>query len=80
MGRAIRRAQKEWPIGMPVVCSMGQGLFEIRVSFENTIARILFIVYDKTIVALHGFIKRTQTTPKAELNLAKERAREVRNG
>ena len=80
IGRAIRRAQKEWPLGMPVVRAMGDGLFEIRVAFENTIARILFMTHDSVIVALHGFIKKSNTTPKADLDLAKERAKKVRSG
>jgi phage-related protein len=30
-------------------------------------------------ILLHGFIKKTQTTPKQDLDLAKQRKKEVEN-
>jgi phage-related protein len=44
---------------------------------SNRIARVLFCVHDKQIVALHGFVKKTQATPQAEMDLAKKRMKEV---
>jgi antitoxin HicB len=39
---------------------------------------VLFIVTGERIVALHGFIKKTQKTPDADLALARRRQREIR--
>ena len=61
-----------WPIGMPVCRPLGHGLYEVRSSLlGNRIARVLFYV-DKRgrMVLLHGFIKKTQKTPDADLKLA----------
>lgn len=46
------------------MCALGDGLSEIRSSLPgNRIARVLFSVHQGRIVALHGFIKKTQKTP-----------------
>jgi phage-related protein len=49
------------------------GLWEIRSRLDQRISRILFTVYDNTMVLLHGFIKKSQKTPKEDLQLAKDR-------
>ncbi len=55
---------------------LGDGIFELRVSFENRIARSLyFYEADKQIIFTHGFIKKEQKTPKNEI----ERAKTIRN-
>jgi phage-related protein len=48
-----------------------KGLFEIRVGVGNNIYRI-FCCFDKgkLVVLLNGFQKKTQKTPKAEIELA----------
>lgn len=52
---------------------LDDGLFEIRVEFENNIYRI-FCFFDAghLVVLLNAFQKKTQKTPKQELKLAKE--------
>jgi phage-related protein len=78
IGRDLMRAQWRWPVGMPLCRSLGGGLWEVRSSVPgNRIARVLFCIQDGNIVALHGFIKKTQKTPQAELELAKKRMKEV---
>lgn len=48
--------------------SLGEGLWEVRSSLpSNRIARVLFSVQQGRIVALHGFIKKTQKTPAEDL-------------
>lgn len=42
----------------------------------HRIARVLFIISRERIVALHGFIKKTQKTPDADLAMARRRQRE----
>jgi phage-related protein len=58
---------------MPVVRKLDTGLWEIRSRLDQRISRILFTVYDNTMVLLHGFIKKSQKTPKEDLQLAKDR-------
>ena len=38
------------------------------------------ILAGKNIVVLHAFIKKSQHTPERELNLARKRLKELRNG
>jgi phage-related protein len=40
-------------------------------------ARVLLCQYEGTLFALHGFIKKTQKTPDAELALARKRQKEL---
>jgi phage-related protein len=78
IGRDLMRAQWRWPVGMPLCRSLGGGLWEVRSNIPgNRIARVLFCIHDGSIVALHGFIKKTQKTPQAELDLAKKRMKKV---
>ena len=66
-------------IGKPYVASMGGGLFEIRAKGKEGIGRSLYcMVKGREIVILHSFIKKSQKTPKKELNLAKKRMKEVK--
>ena len=66
---------------MPLVRPMGKGLFEVRTPLpDGTIARILICFHGGAIYALNGFIKKTQTTPVAEMEIARKRQKEVQNG
>ena len=66
-------------LGSPHTESIGDGLFELRVKAQEGIARAFFCtLVDKKIVILHSFIKKTQKTPKKELDLAKWRLKEVK--
>jgi len=48
-----------------------KGLFELRVKFSSDISRIFYFLYEKnTFILLHGFIKKTNITPKRELEKA----------
>jgi phage-related protein len=60
---------------MPLVRKMDKDLWEVRIHLHDGIARVLFTIQDCMIVLLHGFIKKTQATPKPELQLAKKRMR-----
>jgi phage-related protein len=73
IGGDIKTAQYGWPLGMPVVRKLEQGLWEIRSRLDKRIARVLFTVQDNTIVLLHGFIKKSQKIAKADLVLARQR-------
>jgi phage-related protein len=57
---------------------MGKGLFEIRVKGKEGIGRAFFCtIVDRRIVILHAFIKKSQKTPKKELEIARRRLRDV---
>ena len=73
IGGDIKTVQYGWPIGMPVVRKMEPGLWEVRCRLDQHIARILFTVKGEKMILLHGFIKKSQKTPQADLQLAKDR-------
>jgi phage-related protein len=74
IGTDIKTVEFGWPVGMPTCRPMGDGLFEVRTNLpQNRIARVVFCIYEGRMVLLHGFIKKTQKTPKKDLDLAKER-------
>ncbi|MBB87259.1 MAG: hypothetical protein CMP06_08175 [Xanthomonadales bacterium] len=80
IGTQIKTIEFGWPIGMPLVKSLGDGLWEVRVTFVTRIARVIFTMNGADMVLLHGFIKKSQKTPKADLKVAKDRKREVHRG
>ena len=77
IGTDIKTVEFGWPIGMPTCRPMKQGLFEIRTNLNKRIARVLFCVFDGRMVLLHGFIKKTRKTPRADLDPASERKRKL---
>jgi phage-related protein len=63
---------------MPHSRSMGGGLFELRPRGREGIARVFYCLkVGKRIIMLYSFIKKTQETPKRELDIARRRQREV---
>lgn len=49
------------------------GIFEIRGKVGTDITRILyFFYYEGRIILTNGFVKKSQETPKQEINLAKK--------
>ena len=78
VGEDIKTVQFGWPLGMPLVRNMGGGIWEVRIRLENRIARVLFVLEGSTMVLLHGFIKKSQATPQADLDLAKDRLKQLR--
>ena len=67
-----------WPLGMPLVAHISGDIWEVRIRLETRIARILFALDGNMMVLLHGFIKKQQKTPKPDLDLAKERLKQLR--
>ena len=62
IGEDLKTLQYRWPLGMPLVRNLGDGLWEVRSNLPGRIARCLFYVPSGRIVLLHGFIKKTQKT------------------
>lgn len=78
IGFDIATAEFAWPVGMPLCRSLGAGLWEIRSNISSgRSARVIFAVVDEQMVLLHGFIKKTQKTPKPDLDLALNRKKET---
>ena len=68
-------------LGMPHTRAMGKGLFELRLKSEEGIARVLYCtIVGQHIVMLHQFVKKTNKTPRKELETAHKRMKEVKDG
>ena len=78
IGADIKTAQFGWPIGMPVVRKIEPNLWEIRSRLRDGIARVLFTVVGADMVLLHGFKKKSQKTPRADLDVARMRLKELK--
>lgn len=80
IGSDLQLVERGWPLGMPLCRNLGDGLFEARSNLPNgRTARIIFFIKDGRMGILHGFIKKTQQTPQADIELAKKRKKEMEN-
>ena len=67
-------------LGPPHTDAMGDGLFELRLKGAEGIARVFFCTpIGRRIVMLHSFIKKSQKTPKREMDIAQSRMKEVKH-
>ena len=65
-------------LGMPFTRSLGSGLFEIRARGHEGIGRAFFCALaGREIRVLHAFVKKSQKTPRRDLELARLRLKEV---
>jgi len=79
IGDDLRVLQFGWPVGMPLCRSLGKGMSELRSTLStHRIARVLLTFFDGALVLLHGFIKKDEKTPKADLDLARKRLRDLK--
>ena len=78
VGKDIQKVEFGWPIGRPHCAPLGNGLWEVRSTLDSDrIARVTFCMGDGQMILLLGFMKKTQKTPQAEMELALRRKREV---
>jgi phage-related protein len=77
IGLDLKTVEYGWPIGMPLCRSLQNGLWEVRSTLKDGIARVIFFIHGGHLVLLNGFMKKSQKTPKAEIDLALKRKREV---
>ena len=64
----------------PYVKHLEGKLYEIRAKDYKGIYRIIYVAHTgRKFVLLHGFVKKTQKTPRRELEVAKERLKELYN-
>jgi len=79
IGEDIKTVEYGFPIGMPVCRKLGNKLYEVRNHIsDGKIARVIFIVISGYMILLNSFIKKSQKTPKSEIDLALKRAKEIR--
>ena len=79
LGFDLKRVQLGFPMGLPLCRSLGGGLWEVRSSLSgNREVRMIFFhdTQHKALVVVHGFIKKSQKTPKAEIDIASRRMKE----
>jgi phage-related protein len=63
---------------MPLCRPLGNGPWEVRTELPTKrTARVLLCLYCEHLVALHGFIKKTRTTPDDDLALARKGQKEL---
>ena len=78
IGEDIKEVEFSWPVGMPLVRSLGRVLWEVRSRLPGRrIARVLFCLEHGRMVLLHGFIKKSQKTSRHDIDLALKRRTEV---
>ncbi len=62
----------------PYVKPLEDKLYELRIKDQNGIYRVIYFAHTgREFIMLNGFVKKTQKTPKKELELAKKRMMEV---
>lgn len=84
VGRFLRYAERMEiygpDLGIPHTRAMGAGLFELRLKAAEGIARVLYCtISNRGIVMLHQFIKKSEKTPRKELDIARRRMKEVKD-
>ena len=61
--------------------TVGPSAYEIRVQDADGIARLMYVAkFHDTICVLHVFTKKSQKTTKTDIDIAKKRYREARDG
>ena len=66
-------------LGEPHTKAFGGGLFELRLIGVEGIARVFYCTQiDRKVFMLHSFVKKSNKTPKPELEIALTRMKEVK--
>ncbi len=61
-----------YKLGSPHIKKISDNLFELRVQGKQEI-RIFYIFSKNQIILLHGFVKKSQKTPKREIEIAQRK-------
>ena len=81
VGADIMAVEMSWPIGYSMVRKLDTDLWEVRTGIsDKRICRIMFTVSGNTMILLHAFVKKTQKTPKEDMELGKKRRNLVLGG
>jgi|SRR5271165_1181376 len=66
-------------VGEPFVEHLEGPIWEIRMKARSGIARALYVTArGKRVIVVRAFVKKTQKTPRREIDLALKRAKEVK--
>lgn len=61
-------------VGMPHIRALAGKLWEMRLQGRDGIARAVYAaVHGRTLLVLHVFVKKTQTTPRSAIETARKR-------
>ncbi len=78
MGLELLRVQSgDAPIDIKPMSSVGKGVYEIRVRLEGAWRLIYVAKFSDAVWVLHVFQKKTQQTSMADIELAKQRLKEI---
>lgn len=82
LGQQLLRVQMGlMPNNYKPMTTVGVGAYEIRVQDSDGISRPVYVAkFRDTVYVLHVFTKKSQRTSKADIDLAKRRYREARDG
>lgn len=83
LGYQLERVQRGLkPHDYKPMPTVGTGAYEIRVKDEAGVARLMYVAkFGGKVHVLHVFTKKTQKTPKTDIDLAAKRYKEAkRNG
>ena len=62
----------------PYVKHLEEKLYEVRAKDRSGIYRVIYFAHTgKRFILLHGFVKKTQKTPRKEIEIAKQRMKEM---
>jgi len=79
IGEDLKTLQFRYPMGLPLCRPIGLGLWELRSSLPSKREARLIYFFDskrQMILVVHGFIKKTRTTPNSDIKLAEKRKAE----
>jgi phage-related protein len=78
IGHSLMTLEFGWPIGMPLSRSMRQGLHELRVELAGHRSARVFFYVDRAqrLILLHATLKKSKTTAKSDLDLARYRMKD----
>jgi phage-related protein len=79
--RIAELIERHGPAGVhePYVKHLDGKLWEMRMKGRDGIARAIYVTAQgERVIVLHAFVKKTQKTPQRALEIARERAKEVR--
>lgn len=84
LGEDLKTVQIGFPMGLPLCRSLGNGLWEVRSTLPMMRAEARMILFQDSgahdLVVVHGFIKKSQKTPKRDIDIALRRKAEVSSG
>ena len=84
IGEALRDLQRGLTLGMPLsrpMSTVAFGAHELRVKDAASAVRIFYVVKTKDAIwVFHGFTKKSAKTPISEIELGRQRLREVQDG